>query len=436
MTAVDVRRPMVENSPPVASNPMDAPRRVLFLTQIVPYPPDAGPRVKTWYVLRYLYERGHRVTLATFVRPEERPHLPILADLCERVLPVPLRRSRLSDARDALRSLVSGRPFLVQRDDKAEMRALVREELASGRFDVVHADQLTMAQFALPEETNGNAFRVFDAHNATWTILRRSLDSVPPLARPLLAAEAARVRAFEGHVVRTFDHTLAVTSIDREALLHAAGDAAEGMPGRQGRVSVMPIAVDSDEYPKLDLAPEGEAILTLGTLHYAPNADGIRWFLRRVLPLVRQAVPGAQLTIVGRNPPADFRELAARMPGAIHLTGYVPDVTPYFAQAAVIVVPVLAGSGMRVRILEALARGRPLVTTSVGLEGIDAHDGEEVLVADEPEAFAAALIRLLRDRGLQQRLADRGRNLVEARYDWRTALRPLDRVYAAAGGRR
>jgi glycosyltransferase involved in cell wall biosynthesis len=171
-------------------------------------------------------------------------------------------------------------------------------------------------------------------------------------------------------------------------------------------------------------------ILTLGALHYRPNLDGIRWFAREVLPRARRDVATATLTIVGPRPARDLVALARRQPGVVRVTGHVPDVTPYFARAGVVVVPVRVGAGMRVRILEAFARAVPVVTTTVGLEGIEAEPGRDVLVADTSEALAAAVARVLRDPALATALATRGRRLVEARYDWRVSLKGLDRVYA------
>jgi glycosyltransferase involved in cell wall biosynthesis len=139
--------------------------------------------------------------------------------------------------------------------------------------------------------------------------------------------------------------------------------------------------------------------MTMGTLHYPPNADGIRWFAKDVFPLVRQQVPQVTLTIVGKNPPPDFLHLQEQYPGVITVTGYVPDLTPFMEKAAIMVVAVRAGGGMRVRILEAFARGLPVVTTTVGLEGIEARPGEDVLVAISVD-FAGRGHPLTQGRGL------------------------------------
>ncbi|TLN14032.1 glycosyltransferase, partial [bacterium] len=350
---------------------------ILFLTQIIPYPPDAGPRLKTWNVLRHLAARGHRVTLASFVRPEEEQHIPHLKEVCAQVFTVPMRRSRLADLAYGLWSYAAGRPFLIERDDLPAMRALVRRVLAEGSIDLIHCDQVSMTQYALPYAGKGPR-TLFDAHNAVWTIFQRMSQQANPLLRLPLRLEARRMRRYEQDLLRSLDRTLAVTDIDRELLL-------EGLPAGQAealrrKMTVIPIVVDALGQPPVKRQPGSRNIITLGTLHYPPNADGIRWFFESVFPLIQAGQQDVTLTIVGKNPPPDFSAAADRSGGAIRVTGYVPDLTPYLEAAALMVVPVRAGGGMRVRILEAFVRGMPVVTTSVGLEGIDARPGEEVLV--------------------------------------------------------
>lgn len=426
--------------------------KILFLTQIVPYPPDAGPKIKTWNVLRYLANAGHEVTLASFVREEELVWVKSLSDLCADIHTVPIRRSRITDIGYMLRSYLSGRPFLIERDDLAGMRSLINRLLKSKDYDFIHADQLTMAQFALPAKSSlrqvvpqigKQPSLVFDAHNAVWTIVERMRTQMPVLIRPIFNIEAARIKAYEGMVVCSFDHTLAVSNNDREDLLDAAevyrssrNGADDGQPGsdwERQKITVIPIAIDTLSLQPTERKPGSLNILTLGTLHYPPNADGIRWFVREIFPLVRQQVEQVTLTIVGKNPPADFLDFGSDFDGAVRVTGYVPDLTPYFQESALMVVPVRAGGGMRVRILEAFARAMPVVTTTVGLEGIDALNGSDVLVQDTPAGFANAVIQLLKDPVLQASLANNGRLLAEARYKWEAVLQKLDPIYAGSG---
>jgi glycosyltransferase involved in cell wall biosynthesis len=415
---------------------------ILFLTQVLPYPPDAGPKVKTWHVLRHLARKGYRVTLASFVRPEEKQYVPVLMEICDEVHPVPIHRSRIRDAGYWLRSNLTGRPFLVERDDLAEMRKLVARIIAEDQVDVIHSDQLSMAQFGFhgrtgldtPRTGTGNRHmpeRIFDAHNAVWTIVERMKENAPLIVRPIASLEAARIKRYEGMLVSDFEYTLAVTEPDRAALEQAALPYATG---NGDRITVVPIAVDTRELQPVLLNHGSKNILTLGTLHYPPNADGIRWFAKEVFPLVHARDPEVTLTIVGKNPPADFLQLQEIYPGSIEVTGYVEDLTPYFERAGCMVIAVRAGGGMRVRILEAFARGMPLVTTTVGLEGIDAQHGEQVLVEDSSEGFAGATLELLKNAELAGKLAQNGRRLAEEKYDWQVVLGKMDSIYEQLPG--
>lgn len=407
---------------------------ILFLTQIVPFPPDAGPKVKTWHVIRALVGQGHSVTLVSFVRPEEVQHLPALQMICKAVHAVPIRRSRLADAFYMLRSYLTGRPFLIERDDLRPMQETVNRLVRENDFHFIHADQLTMVQFALrgAAVADKKPKVIFDAHNAVWTIVERMKDNARWFLKPILSVEAARVKRYEGELLRTVDHVLAVTDIDRSLLEEALHFSKAGTDARIAPVTVIPIAVDTQKLQPVRRKPGSRNIVTLGTLHYPPNADGIRWFFNEVFPLVRERVPDAALTIIGKNPPADFIELAERNPGVIKVTGYVDDLRPYLEESALMVVPVRAGGGMRVRILEAFAYAMPVVTTTVGLEGIHGTHGHDVLVADTPAEFANRTVELLQDASLQDKLASNGRKLAMTKYDWQAVLSAMQPIYEDA----
>src|SRR6266508_3382654 len=201
---------------------------ILFLTQILPYPPTSGPKVKTWHVLRYLSESGHKITLASFVRREELPYLEDVRKICSAVYAIPVRRSHIQDLYYFLRSQITGRPFLVERDDLSEMRSLVQKIVNSEVVDVIHADQLTMTQFAFPLDIKENKkpALVFDAHNAVWTITERMKQNAPFYLKIPLSLETSRIKRYEGKIIHDFDMTLSVTEPDRLALkdaLHGYG---------------------------------------------------------------------------------------------------------------------------------------------------------------------------------------------------------------------
>jgi glycosyltransferase involved in cell wall biosynthesis len=391
--------------------------RVLLLTLVVPNPPDSGPKIKTHYLLRYLAQH-HEVTLVSFVRSAaEQAAARALEGLCRAVYTVPIRRSRVRDAGYLLTSLASARPFLMLRDESAAMRRLIRDLTQREQFDLVHADQLNMAQFGL-----GSGLPVvLDEHNAVWTIFERLAKQQHGLKRLLLEWEWRRLRHYEARACRASAAVIAVSGEDRAALLAAGA----GEP-----IAVMPIAVEIAGVEPVCRRRDAHGILSMATMYWPPNVDGVLWFAREVLPIIRDAAPGAPFYVVGARPPAEVRALASDR--TIQVTGYVEDPAAYLETSALMVVPLRAGGGMRVKILEALARGIPVVSTTIGAEGIDVTPGEHLLIADEPAAFAAAVARLLHDRALADRLALAGRQHALQRYDWRAVCPTIEPVYRRA----
>lgn len=393
--------------------------KILLLTQVVPFPPDSGPKIKTYHVLRWL-AREHDVTLVSFARSQsELEAAAALRPLCRAVHTVPLHRSRAWDALALARSVSDPRPLVMLRDESAPMRRLLGELVDREAFDLVHADQLNMAQFALGL---GGRPAVLDLHNAVWTIFARLARTARGPRRYLLLRETARLRRYEAEVCRKAAAVLAVSETDRTALQEVAGP----VP-----IDVVPIAVDVGEQPIVTRDTDASAALSVATMYWPPNVDGVCWFGREIYPRVRREHPAAPFYVVGARPAREVRELAAQQPGMV-VTGYVPELAPFHRKTAAFVVPLRSGSGMRVKILEAFARGLPVVSTTIGYEGIDAQNGEHLLVGDEPAEFAGAVGRLVGEPQLGARLVEGGRHLAERLYDWRAVCPAIGATYARA----
>ena len=391
--------------------------KVLLLTQVLPYPPDSGPKVKTWNVLKYL-ARQHEVTLVSFVRSDQSDDVRQLEKYCRAIYTVPMERGALRDGLAMVRSLLSGQPWMMVRDDRAEMRQLVDRLATEKHFDVAHADQLNMAQYAARVP---GARKILDAHNALWLLYKRLWETMRPGPQKwLLGRDWRLLKQYEGQVCRAFDAVLAVSQGDKTELEDAMGEPSD--------IQVIPIAIDTDEAGPVERHPEADHILHIGTMYWPPNIDGVRWFIHQVYPHIRAQHPNAHFDVVGARPPQDLISLGGNGSG-VNVTGYVADATPYLEQAGVMVVPVRAGGGMRVKILNALAQGLPMVSTTIGCEGIAVQDGRHLLIADTPEEFAQATLRLLNDKSLADELGRNGRRLVQSIYDYRAACRPLDLVY-------
>jgi glycosyltransferase involved in cell wall biosynthesis len=391
--------------------------RILFAAQLLPFPLDAGPKVRAYYVLRHLVEAGHHVHLLCFTRPSDSSQdIAELARWCASVETVPLERSRLRDLADGALSLASATPFLIRRDRRAEMRTRLRRLFASQAFDAFHADQLWMAPLA--DHCGRVGVRVLDQHNAVFKVPERlAAHHGNPAARWLLRGEAVKLERFERATVNAFDD---VVWVSREDAAAVCGDAP-----RHGRHHVIPIAVDPHtNTPVRRSCPF--RVTFLGGLHWPPNAEGVRWFVEHVWPRVATEAPHAVFTVIGKDA---ARAVRADSTARVDVRGYVADLRGLLAETAAFVVPLRTGAGMRVKILDAWCWGLPIVSTSVGAEGIDVVPGENILIADQSEEFADGLRRVLQDRALSGRIATNGRSTVEARYDWRRVYEAWGRIY-------
>ena len=402
--------------------------RIMFLTQVLPYPLDAGAKTRAYYVIRHLVESGHEVTLVSFTRATDRPeHLRHLRNLCRSLYTTPMVRSRFRDARAFLRSLGGRKPFLAVRDWVPAMARLVRHVAAgSADPDAIHADQLWMAPYALLARSFVRQNRavpvVLDQHNAVFQVPRRLAEAETVLLRrAALNLEARKLAQYEARVCSEVDRVVWVTEEDRQSL-----GSHNPQLKANGACRVIPICIDTDSAQVIERKVNPHRITFLGGLHWPPNADGIAWFTREVWPAVAAQFPAAVLTVIGKDPPAC---LLSQRNASIEITGYVEDPVRYLSETAVLVIPLRAGGGMRVKLIEAWSWGLPVVSTRLGAEGIRAEDGANILFADDPRSFADAVLKVCNDPALAARLVSSGLRTVRERYDWRRGYRAWNDIY-------
>jgi sugar transferase (PEP-CTERM/EpsH1 system associated) len=299
---------------------------------------------------------------------------------------------------------------------KVRVRALkkrVRELLRSGQFDLVVTDFLAAA---VNVEAPSPVPKVLFAHNVEHVIWRRLWEvEQRPWRRAILGIEWRKMQRLERAMCRAADLTLAVSDIDA-ALLTAAAPAAV--------IRSIPTGVDTEYFEPNGTAVAEDSIVFTGAMDWYPNEDGILHFIGSMLPRIREKMPRASVTIAGRNPTARLRSAAAA--AGITLTGTVDDIRPYVARSAVYIVPLRIGGGTRLKIFEALAMGKAVVSTTVGAEGLPLTDGVHFVCADEPSDFAAAVVALLEDGQRRAALGMAGRELVEERYSWRHVAADFD----------
>jgi glycosyltransferase involved in cell wall biosynthesis len=389
---------------------------ILLLTADLPYPPDSGPRVKTHHMLRYL-SRAHQVTLVSFAADADGDGVETLRESGVATHTVHLRQLR-NGSRAGARM---GETPITDPHATRQMHSLLSDLTAQARrhntpFDLVHADQIAMAPFAtaLPLP------RLLDMHRLPWADLERQSASRSNPFAWLHQRDVTNLKRATAHTASPFDAITVVSEEDRRALADVLGE--------QAKINVIPIAVDPDRECAIPREPNAQAILSLTALWRTTNAEGVHWFARDVYPLVRRQAPTSRLTICGANPPPPITALA-QADRSISVTGYIDDPRPFIQVAACQIVPLRSGGGMRVAILEALARGVPVVSTSIGCADLDLQPGEHLLVADTPSDFADAVGLLLRDTDLGLKLAEAGRNRILERYAWNVVCPAIDPIY-------
>jgi sugar transferase (PEP-CTERM/EpsH1 system associated) len=402
--------------------------RVLFLSQIVPYPPHGGVLQRGYHILRQLGQRAG-VHLLAFVHPDELPTPDAVEDsrralqeFCEEVEYFPLwaKGSAVNRAAALAAGLASPRPFSTVAHRSPAFQARVDGLLGSGRFQMVHVDTIALNRFlrkrpAVPA--------VLTHHNIESMLLeRRAAVEARAVPKWILERESRKLAAYERLVAPLYDLNLMMSVPDARLL-------AERAPG--ARTAIVPNGVDTDYFTADDGRDETPAVIYTGGMNMLANRDAVLHFLDAIWPSIVEQVPETRFFAVGQDPPADLRAFAERDPRVV-VTGKVPDIRPYVRQAAVYVVPIRVGGGTRLKVLDAMASGKAIVSTSIGCEGIDVEPGEHLQVADQPAAFAAATVSLLRDEPRRRALGQKARALVERRYAWPVVGDMLMAAYAEA----
>lgn len=395
---------------------------ILLLTPALPYPPHQGGALRNFGILRGLREAGHQVSLISFGTPGESSPL---ADICAHldVIAPPERpmRARLRDL------VATGQPDLARRLESGAFRDALNALLRQFAFDFIQLEGLEMAIYLdAARKLQPRARLIYDAHNAEFALQRAIARVETGSPRRLPAAvysriQARRIERFERSVCAAADAVIAVSDEDAALLRAFRAD---------GRVHVLPNGIDVDDYSqpdqkKLDLG--GDVLVFTGKMDYRPNVDGARWFADAILPRIHAAVPGARLYVVGQKPHASLQTLCEDE--HIEVTGWVPEVQPFLHAAGVYVAPLRMGSGTRLKILEAMAAGCAVVATPVAAAGLHDDARRAIRLAEGEEAFAEAVIALLRQPDRRAELGAQAQAAVRQHYDWGALIPCLLDIY-------
>jgi glycosyltransferase involved in cell wall biosynthesis len=398
--------------------------RILFLTAQPPEPPHAGGTLRANGLMRGIHAAGHEVHVLTFVEPGQLDASHALSEFCASVESVPPPRRTV---RHRLRDLLlTNLADMQRRCDSPLYAAKLEQILTRTAFDIIQIESLEMAAY-LPviQRVQPGTPVIYDSFNAEFDLQHSIHETEKRDPRRLLGATYSyvqwrRLTRFEREICQSVAHVIAVSDADAAAFRSLAPGCA---------ISVVPNGINVQDYaqqdPSLDLGPY--ALVFTGSMSYRPNVDAALWFADQVFGQVRALVPDARFFVVGSRPHPRLNALRER--DGVQVTGWVPSVNPFLYAAAVYVAPLRMGSGTRLKLLQAMAAGQPVVSTSIGAQGLQVSDGVELRLADTADDFARAVIELLEYPARREALGQAAAQYAAAHHDWSVIVPDLLRVY-------
>ena len=385
--------------------------RILWLKTELLHPVDKGGKIRTYHLLKQL-KADHQITYLTLddgSAPADAEDNAI--EYCHDLIRVPhSTREKFSTGfyADLALNVTSPLPYAIRKYKSEQMTKAIEQATAKVHFDVIICDFLAPA-VNLPRDLKTPV--VLFQHNVEASIWQRHYEiQKNAVKKRYLYWQWRKMQKFERDACRRVDCVIAVSEADAEMMQRDYGLA---------KVYDIPTGVDVDFFkPTRDIKARSNSLVFTGSMDWLPNEDAMQYFINDVMPLVRKAVPDLRLTIVGRSPYPSLVELAQRDPN-IAVTGRVDDVRPYMEEATAFIVPIRIGGGTRLKIYEAMAMEKPVISTTVGAEGLPVRDGKELMLADDPKAFADAVVRVLSDSTLATQLGKSAAELVRQNFGWR-----------------
>ena len=382
----------------------DSQKKILFVTCRIPYPLDDGWKIRCFHLMKSFTEHGWVVDLLTFL-PSGMDDTSVggLARICREIYTAPRQKSYAPS--DLLQGLLTSIPFPVLNYTTPKMSKLASEVVRQkNHYDLIQIEDIMMCNNLV--DTSGEKI-VLDMHNVQSELMRRyALTERNFFRKKYAQVTAEKLVRYEKRLGSTFKMIFVCSEEDRQIVLRNSPT----IP-----VDIIPNGVNSDFFSSGSQSQELDRIVFIGDLGYHANRVGVRFLVEDIFPRVRQRCPSVQLVIVGKNPSL---QISAYADDSVIVTGMVVDVRPFLESAKVVVVPLLSGGGTRLKILEAMAMGKAVVSTSIGCEGIPAQHGKHIILADTSESFAEEVCKLCNDEGRRFTLGEDARSFVKAGFDW------------------
>lgn len=385
---------------------------ILFITPTLPYPPDSGGRIVVYNTIKHL-SKGHQITLLSFAQEEQERYIPCLKGYCIKIETV--SHDNQFSKYGLLRNLFSSLPYNTSKYYSNAMKMKISEVTEQNSFDMVFIEHLHMAQYA--EFIRGVPILLREHNIETMMMKRYYKNASNPLEKIYAYLQWRKLKKYESTILNHFDCCIVLSKVDQMLLQRLSPRA---------KTEVIPCGVDLEYFKPWSGVREKNKIIFIGNLLFKPTFEGVFYFLNQIWPLIKKNRKDVGFHIVGPYPPERQAELV-QYPD-VTLLGYVKDVRPQMLSSAVEVVPLKIASGVRLKILEAMAMNLPIVSTSVGCEGLDVVSGKHILIADSPEGFAEKVLTLLEDEKLRNKLMKNSFALIREKYSWEGIIAQLNQL--------
>jgi polysaccharide biosynthesis protein PslH len=388
---------------------------ILQITNRLPYPLNDGGNIATYHVTKYLHRFGHKVILASLNTRKHYQDPSTLADIAT-VYTTDLDTTLTPLG--LLKGLFSKTPYNIDRFISSEFSAQLAEIVTKEKPDIIHLEGIYLAVYLEALRKKTSVPMVLRSHNVEYEIWKRTAENEKNIFKKIYLEQLSRkIEAFEKEKMHLFDGIMAITGRDRQFYQKN---------NYKGAIQTIPAGVDLEAIHPSEINNTGISLCFLGSMEWMPNVQGIEWYLEKIWPALYQKYPALTLHIAGKSM---SEEMKIRKIQGVQFHGMVPDAAAFLNQHAIMIVPLLSGGGMRLKIVEAMAHGRCVLSTSIGAEGIEAKDSEEIVIADTPAEFISRTEELITGKLSAQTIGYNAQKLVQEKYSWEKLVRGIEKFY-------
>lgn len=390
--------------------------KILQISPKKPYPPTDGGKIVAYNTIKYLSMRGHEITLVSIVDKEE--EIPELERFCEWI---PIQKDTATTTAGLLSNLFSKKPYTISKYHSEKIKQKIRDILRKVNFDIVHIDGLHAAYYGTYIKQEFDLPVVLREYNVEAKIMERFYKNQKnTLIKVYAYLQYKKLSRYEAVVCEVFDKCFMITEVDERRIKEM---------NPRVKTSVISSGVDTSYFYPMEAEEDPLSIVSVASMDWLPNVEGMLWFCKNIFPLIKKEIPETKLYVVGKNPPDEIKNLASK---DVIVTGFVEDEREYMAKSMVFIVPLKTGSGIRIKILNALAMGKAVISTSIGCEGIEVQHRKNIYIADTEKEFAQGAIELLKNKDIREGIGEEGLRFIREKYQWEQIAEQIENEYRKA----